>query len=192
MVRDLARLVLVLSVICMASALTLAAVYDLTEEPIAHQRRLMMLRSLKMVMPPFDNEPDQDTKVVQVGGEKGEVTFFQGMSGGEVVGVAMIAITKNGWSGDIDVMVGFNPQGDIQGIRILRHLETPGLGDKIAKPKFTDLFKGRNLENTNWLVKKDGGDIDQITGATISPRAVVEAVKDGLETFKKHYLGESS
>jgi len=74
----------------------------------------------------------------------------------------------------------------VTGIEILSHAETPGLGDKIAHEGFKDQFKGQSLGSADWRVKKDGGDFDQITGATISPRAVVGAVKKGLEFFGEH------
>lgn len=188
--REISRLVAVLASICLVSALTLAAVHDLTEEPIAHQRRLMMLRSLKAVLPPFDNQPDQD--LLKVGAGEEEVVFYQARKGEELVGTALVTISKTGYGGEIEVMTGMDPEGTIRGIKILRHLETPGLGNKIEDPDFTGQFGGRNLDDTRWSVKKDGGDIDQITGATISPRAVVQAVEEALVLFRDHYPeGES-
>jgi len=74
----------------------------------------------------------------------------------------------------------------VSGIEILSHAETPGLGDKITHEGFKKQFKGQNLKSADWRVKKDGGDFDQITGATISPRAVVGAVRKGLEFFGEH------
>ncbi len=81
-------------------------------------------------------------------------------------------------------MMGVLPDGSLGGIEILNHAETPGLGSLIIEDSFKDQFKGRSLDNTNFKVKKDGGDIDQITGATISPRAVSEAVEKGLIWFR--------
>ena len=83
-------------------------------------------------------------------------------------------------------MLGVDPRGSILGVEILTHLETPGLGAKIVQKPFTQQFVGRNLENTKWAVRKDGGDLDQITGATISPRAVVKTVQEGLEIYRKN------
>ena len=78
------------------------------------------------------------------------------------------------------------PDGTVVGIEILTHAETPGLGDKIELASFKDQFQTRTLENIDWRVKKDGGEFDQITGATISPRAVVKAVNAGLTYFSEH------
>ena len=87
-------------------------------------------------------------------------------------------------------LLGVSRDGELRGIEITRHLETPGLGAKAAESdgKFQSQFDGagRNLENTKWAVKKDGGDIDAIAGATITPRAIVTAVHAGLEFFGKN------
>jgi len=108
------------------------------------------------------------------------------MKGGEIVGVAFEAVSLEGYAGKIVTMVGVDPDGVITGIRILEHKETPGLGSKITGEKFLALFIGRSLENTRWAVKKDGGDIDQITGATISPRAIVSSIYNELKNFADH------
>jgi len=102
-----------------------------------------------------------------------------------------------GYGGEIVVLMAVDKAGTLLGARVLRHTETPGLGDKIeaAKSDWIDGFAGRKLDGTMWAVKKDGGDFDQFAGATITPRAVVKAVKEGLETFARHraeILGESS
>jgi electron transport complex protein RnfG len=100
--------------------------------------------------------------------------------------VAFKVVAPEGYSGNIEIMVGVDEAGTVSGIEILSHAETPGLGDKITHGWFKDQFKGQSLESADWRVKKDGGDFDQITGATISPRAVVGAVRAGLEFFAGH------
>jgi electron transport complex protein RnfG len=113
-------------------------------------------------------------------------TFFRGRQGGELSGVAFRVVAPDGYSGNITVMVGVDPEGTVAGVEILNHRETPGLGDKITLPVFKGIFVGKNLVNADWRVKKDGGEFDQITGATMSPRAVVGAVRKGLEFFRDH------
>jgi electron transport complex protein RnfG len=115
--------------------------------------------------------------------EKREV-FYRGRKGDHLVGVAFKATSHEGYGGDIEVMVGVSPKGIVNGIEVLSHLETPGLGAKIMEAKFKDRFKERNLSNTKWAVKKDAGDIDGITGATISSRAIIKAVREGLEFYR--------
>lgn len=191
--RDMGKLVIALTVTCVVSALVLAWINSLTEEPIAEQEKLAKLRAIKAVLPPFDNDPVKDTKRLVVGRDKKGnpqlMTFYLGRKEGEVSGAAF-QVVGEGYGGFITVMMGVNPAGEISGIYILKHLETPGLGANIEKPKFTEQFKGKSLANSklvggNLAVKKDGGDIEALTGATISPRGVVEAVSYGLKVFNK-------
>ena len=188
--KDILRLIIVLTCICVASAMALAKIYDLTKGPIAHQKRLEVLRAIKTVLPPYDNEPDRDTGKLSMGidkkGEEIQGVFYRGRKGSRLIGVAFRVISSEGYSGNIEVMVGLIPDGKIHGVEVLSHLETPGLGAKIREAKFKDRFKNRTLSNTTWAVKKDAGDIDGITGATISSRAVIDAIKEGLEFYRDH------
>lgn len=188
--KELARLVLVLTLIAAGAGLVLSLVERATREPIAEQRRLETLRALNAVLPPNDNSPDQDTVQLVVGkdrrGRDLQRTFYRGRREGHISGIAFRVVAPDGYSGNIAVMVGVDPDGTVTGLEILNHAETPGLGDKIEEPWFKKMFEGKSLRNADWRVKKDGGDFDQITGATISPRAVVGAVRRGLEFFKEH------
>ncbi|MFW6322169.1 MAG: RnfABCDGE type electron transport complex subunit G [Guyparkeria sp.] len=116
---------------------------------------------------------------------------FRAREDGEVVAVAIPVVTHRGYSGDIRLLVGIRPNGEVTGVRVLVQNETPGLGDKIKADK-TDWihdFAGRRLGDPpaeDWAVQKDGGVFDQFTGATVSPRAVVGAVKQALEYAERH------
>ena len=108
---------------------------------------------------------------------------------GKYISVIIPATAPDGYTGDIDLIVGINIDGTIAGVRVLNHRETPGLGDKVEKKKsdWVDGFIGHSLQNTSeeqWAVKRDGGIFDQFTGATITPRAVTAAVKRALEYFE--------
>jgi electron transport complex protein RnfG len=188
--KDIVRLILVLTIIAAGAGLVLSLVEGVTREPIAEQRRLEMLKALKAVLPPMDNEPDQDTVSLVTGtnrkGKEESRTFYRGRQGTELTGVAFKVVGTEGYSGNIEIMVGVKPDGTVNGIEILSQAETPGLGARITEPQFKDQFQGKSLQNADWRVKKDGGDFDQITGATISPRAVVKAIRSGLEFFKEH------
>jgi electron transport complex protein RnfG len=188
--KEILKLMLVLTSICFVAALALSQVYELTREPIAYQKRLEVLRAIRVVLPEIDNEPDKDVVHLQssdtAGGEPRDITFYRGRLNSDIVGVAFVVKSWEGYGGDIEIMLGVDPQGSILGIEILSQLETPGLGAKIAEKPFRQQFVGRTLRNTKWAVRKDGGDIDQITGATISPRAVVKAVERGLRIFDKN------
>ncbi|MGA1824679.1 MAG: RnfABCDGE type electron transport complex subunit G, partial [bacterium] len=181
--RETLRLVFILTIICAVAAISLAKVYEVTKEPIAYQRRLQKLRALKAVLPDFDNEPDKDIKEVPFG--KKNILFYLGYKGNELTGTAVKAV-GDGFGGSIELMVGIKPDGVINGVEILTHKESPGLGARIIEDKFKGQFKGRSLANTTWLVKKDGGDIDQITAATISPRGVTKAIDEALKLYKKY------
>jgi len=188
--KDISRLALVLTVIAAGAGLILSLVEGVTREPIAEQRRLQTLKALQAVLPPIDNAPDTDTvRLVTGKDKKGREltrTFYRGRMGEDLAGIAFQTTAPDGYSGNIDIMVGIDPQGTVTGIEILTHAETPGLGSKITEGWFKEQFKGKALENADWRVKKDGGEFDQITGATISPRAVVKAVKTGLEFYRQH------
>ena len=187
---DLRRLMIVLTLVTAVAGAALALVEAVTREPIAAQRRLERLRALTAVLPPVDNAPDQDTvRLVTGRNKKGQEltrTFYRGRKGQELRGIAFAVTAPDGYSGAIDIMVGVDPDGVVTGVAILKHAETPGLGDKIARPDFTGRFIGKALGSADWRVKKDGGDFDQLTGATISPRAVVGALRAGLEFFRDH------
>jgi len=189
-----ARLVFALTITCLGSALALAAIHGLTEAPIQEQKRLATMRAVQEALPPFDNDPVADTLQIileedEVGAEK-MLTVYLGRQGNTITGVAF-PVFGEGYGGLIHIMVGINLKGEMSGIKVLEHLETPGLGAKIEESSFTDQFKNRSLENStlvngNLAVKKDGGDLDALTGATISPRGMAMAASAGLKIFQRH------
>ena len=165
---------LVLGLITLLAAVALSGVEKLTREPIAQAVRQDFLKGLNSVLPAFDNEPDID--VIEVDG----TAVYIGRLSGEITGYAVNASSMKGYSGEIRVIVGIDAMGIITGVEVLAHRETPGLGDKITSKDFLNLFRGRMFDE-KYAVKADGGDIDQFSGATISPRAVTEAVNKAAE-----------
>ena len=187
--RELLKLTVVLTIICSAAATALALAYNLTKDPIAHQKRLKKLKAIRAVQPDYDNEPDRDfVDLPLFKNKKGEdvLTRFHLTKRGEAPTGAVFLVSAAGYGGTIDIMLGVTPNGTISGVQILSHSETPGLGAKITEDAFCQQFKFKNLNNMNWALKKDGGEIDQITGATISPRATVKAIHRGLLFFADH------
>ncbi len=142
--------------------------------------------SLSQVLPgQYDNDLLKDTLVLP--GPDGEVTVYRARRQGRVEGV-VFQVTGHGYAGAIVCMMGVDKDGHILGVRVLKHAETPGLGDKIepAKGDWIHVFEHKFLGDPpedKWGVKKDGGVFDQFAGATITPRGVVKAVKGGLEFF---------
>ncbi len=190
MLKEMSRLLITLTLIAACAGLILSLVESSTREPIKEQRRLQMLKALSAVLPEFDNSPDSDIVTLENGVDKKgnpvEVTFYRGRKAAQLVGTAFKVVAPDGYSGNIEVMIGVKPDEKLNAVEILAHAETPGLGSKITDAKFKDIFKGKGLDNADWRVKKDGGEFDQITGATISPRAIVGAVKKGLQFYRKN------
>jgi len=178
------RLALSLVAVCVVAALVLAITDRVTRAPIAEQKRREVLRSLDAVLPPHDNAPDRDTRTVTLDSGAGQ-TLYLARQGDDWVGTALSMSAHDGYAGDIDVMVGVGRDGAITGVAILAHAETPGLGDQITHRNWLSAFRDKALSGTRWAVKKDGGDFDQFTGATISPRAVVGAVHRALEVCER-------
>ncbi len=122
---------------------------------------------------------------------KEDTTVYRARKDNEPVAAIFTSIAPNGYSGKITLLVGVYYDGTLAGVRVINHKETPGLGDKINEKK-TDWilkFKGLSLINpieSKWAVKKDGGEFDQFTGATITPRAVITAVKKALQFFEQN------
>lgn len=190
--KESLRLVVVLTLVCLIAALALAGVDRITKEPRLEQKRLAHLKAIKSVLPPLDNDPLKDKREIE------GMTFYLGKREGEIIGVAFSS-KGEGYSGFITIIMGVNPEdASITGIEILEHSETPGLGANIEKEEFKNQFKEKSLANSKLVdgklaVKKDKGDIDTLTGATVSSRGVTEAVDKGLKIFlkyKEQILGE--
>ncbi len=120
-----------------------------------------------------------------------ETLVYVARKQGKVSAVSFMLKALNGYSGTISLIMGIDVDGNILGVRVISHAETPGLGDKIelSKDDWVLSFNGHSLQNLSvkqWKVKKDGGVFDQFSGATITPRAVVGSVYQGLNFFKKH------
>lgn len=144
---------------------------------------------LSQVLPAslYDNNPLESTTLLEGNPFGGDPTVFLASKDGQMTGAAFEVIGQ-GYSGNIVILIGVNAKGELTGVRTIAHAETPGLGDKIeiAKNDWVTSFNGFSLDNLSdkeWHVKKDGGRFDQFTGATITPRAVVGAVHEGLTVF---------
>lgn len=169
-----------------SAALALAARATGPEIAAAEARDLQ--QSLAQVLPgKYDNDLLKDTLALP--GPEGDLTVYRARRGGQVEAV-VFQVVGYGYAGRIVCMLGIDKAGHILGVRVIKHAETPGLGDKIepAKADWIDHFVGKYLGDPapeQFAVKKDGGVFDQFAGATITPRAVVKAVKGGLELFER-------
>lgn len=184
------NMLLTLIIVASVAALALGGVYQATKEPIANNQKEKMQNALQEVLPEFDNDIAEDTKTVET--EDGKtLTFYLAKKEGELVGVAIETYTLQGYSGLIKLMVGFLPDGSIKNISVLQHAETPGLGDKMDKSKhdWSIQYNGKNPAEFDLRVKKDGGDVDAITAATISSRAYSDAVQRAYDAFTNEMKG---
>jgi electron transport complex protein RnfG len=184
--KEIARLCFVLTLITAVSAGVLAYVSDKTAEPIANALREAKMAAVRQVLPPYDNDLMKD-RVFLEKSEGDSVEVFVGKEGSRLTGVAFPVVATKGYSGDINFLVGVNSDGIIQGIQILNHAETPGLGAKIQGREFRAQYRNCSIDSPAvWKVKKDGGAFEPITGATISSRAVTEATLKGLKFYRKN------
>ncbi len=176
------NMVLSLMLISMAMACALGFVYTVTKGPIEEANRKKEIQAIRDVLPPFDNDPT--TAKTSVDG----LDYYTATREGQPIGYAVKTYTDKGFSGHFTLMVGFKPDGTIKNVAVLDQKETPGLGNKMKEPRFKDQFMNKNPANFKLQVKKDGGQVDAITAATISSRAFCDAVQrayDGFETNLK-------
>jgi electron transport complex protein RnfG len=184
---------LLLGFFALVAAGMLAGINEGTKTRIAEEIRQAQQRALYEIVPRsrHDNDLLVDTHTIPseawsalglpTGGE-----LHIARQAGEIIALIIPATAPDGYNGDISLIIGVNRDGSVAGVRALNHKETPGLGDKVDLKKSAWVlgFDGKSLQNpllARWKVKKDGGDFDQFTGATITPRAVVNQVKRVLE-----------
>lgn len=169
---------------------------DTTRSKIAENERLVLLRNLYQLLPAeeLDNDLAADTLEVPASallGNQQPSTVYRARLGGKPVAVIFNSIAPNGYSGKIHLLIGIYEDGSLAGVRAIKHQETPGLGDGIEARKSDWIlgFNGKSLENlkhSQWAVKRDGGVFDQLTGATITPRAIVQAVERTLLYYEQN------
>ncbi|WP_349569107.1 electron transport complex subunit RsxG [Azotobacter salinestris] len=180
-----------LGVVCGLVAMALLIANFLTHDTIEAQMLEDRLATLRQVVPDelYDNNPLADGFKVQ-DAELGEIEVYPVRLQGKLTAVVFQG-SNIGYGGPIEQMMAVDAQGRILGVRVLAHKETPGLADKIeaSRSDWIKVFDGLSLDNTaldKWKVKKDGGQFDQFAGATITPRAVVKTVLQGLQFQARH------
>lgn len=194
--RRAARSAVVLAVAAILSVGLVAVVNDRARPQIEASRRAEQLRQLTAILgdAAYDNDPLTDTVFVrdpEYLGTDEPLAAHRVRRNGEPAAVLLNAVAPDGYSGAIRLLVAVDAQGTLIGVRVLEHRETPGLGDFVEERR-TDWirqFDGRSLDApppARWEVRKDGGDFDQYTGATVTSRAVTHAVRDALAYFTRH------
>ena len=187
------NMVIVLTIVSLVAAYSLASVYNLTKDPIDEAALNKKLKAIADVTPAYNNNPDSVMfKMAAFDPSPGldSIEVYPAEMNGKLVGYAVKTYTMKGFSGLIEVMVGFKTDGTIITYSVLKHAETPGLGTKMAtwfnnEAKRTRCVNGKNPKTTKMQVSKDGGDIDAITAATISSRAFLDAIDRAYKTLEK-------
>lgn len=182
----LKNMLVTLIVITLVSGFLLGYVNQITLEPKARVKAAQKIKALQLVLPQFDNDLAKDVIKVKLPEAKDSVEIFPAYLNGELVGYATTGISEKGFSGTVKSMIGYTKDGTIQNIAVLEQKETPGLGTKMKEAKFIKQFLGLNPEKANLKVKKDGGQIDALTGATISSRAFIETVQNSYQVIKEN------
>jgi electron transport complex protein RnfG len=197
---------LTLAVIAAICTALVALTFQATRERIAANEKALLEQSLqpalagtfydsgvsesRLVLPSPHGLPGNEPAVV-----------YRVFAEGEPVAALFAVTARDGFSGPIRILVGIDVDGTVTGVRILRHRETPGLGDKIesARSDWVFQFDGRSMGDpvaTGWAIEVDGGEFDQLTGASVTPRAIIKAIRDTLNYFETHqdaiFLSESS
>lgn len=194
--RSILASTLMLALFGLAGSALVAFTWEGTRDRIAMNEKQELLRALHAIVPPelHDNDIYHDTLELDVPSLQGRgerLVAYRARRNGEPVAVVLTTVAPNGYSGAIHLLVGVRHDGTLAGVRVVSHHETPGLGDGIEEGKSDWIlrFTGRSLGDPpleKWKVKRDGGVFDQFTGATITPRAVVQAVRRTLVFFREH------
>jgi len=181
------------AIICTAAV---ATVNVLTKPVIAKQEQLALLKTINQLIPAeaYDNDIFASCFIInddELLGKGQTQQVFVAKKSNKPVALMLETSTFRGYAGEIKLAIGILADGKVAGVRAIRHTETPGLGDKIQtnKSDWIYSFDGKHYQKSQdarWEVKKNGGDIDAFTGATITPRAVTLAVKDALIYFQKN------
>lgn len=175
-------------------AALVAFTYLATADQIAANEKAVLMKNIYKLVSADEMDNDLlldsiDIQAPDLG--DGNITVYRARKKGNPVALIMTPVEAPGYAAPIKLIVGIRADGSLGGIRVLAHKETPGLGDKVEENRSDWIlgFTGKSLGNPapeRWKVKRDGGDFDQFTGATITPRSIVAATKRSLEYFAKH------
>lgn len=185
------NMLLVLTTITLVAAFALGSVYNMTKAPIEASQAAKKEDAIKEVLPAFDR---LDTaQEVKIDGIADPFFVYRAYKGDEFIGAAVQTYSKNGFSGEIKLMVGFEKNGKLYNYAVLEQKETPGLGTKMVDwfktAKGHQDVRGMDGATNKLMVTKDGGEVDAITAATISSRAFLESIRYAYTAFSNNYDG---
>jgi electron transport complex protein RnfG len=187
---------LTLAIIAAVLTALVALVASFTRDRIASNEQAWIRQRLDALVPPatHDNDVLADSIAVTAPdllGSSQPVKIYRARRGGAPVAAVLRPIAPDGYRGPIELLVAIGQDGRLIGVQVIRHQETPGLGDAFESRDvhWLDRFRGRSLTDPpaqRWTVRRDGGDFDAFTGATITPRAIVKAVRNALEYYQRN------
>lgn len=180
--------------ITLAGVLMLWLASEMTREPIVRNESDQLMKVIATVLVPgsYDNEPHLDRIFVrspELLGRDEPLPLYRARKAGQPVAAVITAVTPHGYIGPVHMLVAIAADGHVEGVRVLEHEETPGLGDRVDDSAWLRQFAGRapgDPDSAGWAVRRDGGRFDAISGATISSRAVIHAVRDAALFFERH------
>jgi len=194
--RSIAVPTAMLAIIAALLTIGLVTFANLTRDRIARNQQAWIKQHLDALVPAqsYDNDPLADTMEViapELLGTSAPVMAYRMRKAGLPVAVAIRSIAPDGYRGPLELLIAIAPGGRLLGVQVIRHDETPGLGDAFENRDagWLDKFRGLSLTKPpqqRWTVRQDGGDFDAFTGATITPRAIVKAVRRTLEFYQGH------
>lgn len=190
--NSLFYMILVLTLITFISAAGLSLVNQIVQEPIRISEMKETLKAINKVLPEHDNNPFEDQITIEINGK--EEIIYIGRKNGELTGIAFNVDSNTGYGGVITLMIGINAQDStLNGMYILSHSETPGLGDRMRDKDWQDSqFKGKPIsEDYKFKVTNDGGDVDVLTAATITSRAVCDAINTAYSVYSEFLISYS-
>jgi Na+-translocating ferredoxin:NAD+ oxidoreductase subunit G len=196
MPADAAKPVLTLAILAAALTAIVALIANVTRERIVRNEQAWITQRLDALVAPatHDNDLLADSIAVTAPdllGSAQPVRIYRARRAGAPVAAVIRAIAPDGYRGPIELLVAIGTDGRLIGVQVIRHDETPGLGDAFESRDvhWLDRFRGRSLTDPpppRWTVRRDGGDFDAFTGATITPRAIVKAVRNALEYYRRN------
>lgn len=195
-VRNMIISAILLALFAITGTFFVSYTYENTIDRINENKRLALLKTFHVLISPTDHDNDIFTDIKQVTnkkllGSKKPVNIYRARKNDEPIAVIINSVAPDGYNGNIELLVAIHYNGVLAGVRVVHHKETPGLGDAVEESRsdWITKFEQRSLTNPDkkgWGVKRDGGEFDQFTGATITPRAIVKAVYNTLSYYKEH------
>lgn len=185
----LLKLIIPMLFVALLSAISLAVVYKLTKEPIKAAKNAKELSAInEVIVTEFNNNPFEEKIQIKNTG----IEIYPARLDGTITSVAIKTFSNDGFGGKIELIVGFFLDGTITGYKIIEQKETPGLGDKVMEDGFANQLAGLHPDEQTFGVKQDGGEIDAVTGATISSRAVINTVKRAFDVYTNLSKGNNA